>query len=299
MSLRRAYQAHEMLVAPARARCALWRFVGGLIHAFVIYVALNQAFFATVFSFVGSSGSLFEDGILTGTSPMSMYVLLVSFAFMTVGIGITVRILHNRSLRSVLGPLPLLWTDFRRVSVMMVVLLVVLAVLPPWDMGGAYVSNMPVGLWALLLPVSLIAVLIQVSAEEIVFRGYIQQQLAARFKSPWVWMVLPAALFALGHYLPQEAGQNALKIALWAGIFGLLMADLTARSGTLGPAIAVHLWNNVSAMLLVGLPDNLGGLALYHAPFSMNDTAAMAAWLPVDFVLMFVSWLAARLAIRR
>jgi hypothetical protein len=82
-------------------------------------------------------------------------------------------------------------------------------------------------------------------------------------------------------------------------IFGLLMADLTARSGTLGPAIAVHLVNNVSAMLIVSMPDELSGLALYLSPFSMADEAELRAWLPVDFAWMLVSWLAARLALRR
>ena len=77
------------------------------------------------------------------------------------------------------------------------------------------------------------------------------------------------------------------------------MADLTARSGSLGPAIAVHFCNNVSAILVVSLPDDLSGLALYLTPFGMQDTDALAAWLPVDFAMMLVFWLAARLAIRR
>jgi membrane protease YdiL (CAAX protease family) len=294
----RSYSPHEMMVAPARAKSALWRFAAGLVLAFVVYVGLNQAFFSSVSSLTPDTRQ-FYDELITGATPFSMFVLLFSFAFMIIGVGISVRLLHGRRLRSVLGPLPLIWTDFRRVSAMMIVLLVVLAVLPPWDMGAPHASNLAIGLWALLLPLSLVGVLVQVSAEEIVFRGYIQQQLAARFKSPWVWMILPSALFAAGHYLPQEAGENALLIAIWAGVFGVLMADLTARSGSLGPAIAVHMWNNVSALLIVGLPDNLGGLALFHAPFSMNDAEAMRAWLPVDFALMLTSWLAARLAIRR
>jgi hypothetical protein len=40
-------------------------------------------------------------------------------------------------------------------------------------------------------------------------------------------------------------------------------------------------------------------LALFHAPFTMDDTDILRAWLPVDFALMFTAWLAARLAIRR
>ena len=166
-------------------------------------------------------------------------------------------------------------------------------------MDEPFTRNLAFGTWLLLLPLSLLAVLVQVSAEEIVFRGYVQQQLAARFKSPLIWMVLPSILFAAGHYLPEMTGDNALLIAIWAGVFGILMADLTARSGSLGPAIAVHFWNNASAMLIVSLPDELSGLALYHTPFTMSDTATMRGWLWVDLCMILVLWLAARLAIRR
>jgi membrane protease YdiL (CAAX protease family) len=228
-----------------------------------------------------------------------MYLLLFSFGTMAMAVGVTVRVVHRRSAGSLLGVPGRLWPSFRAVSLAMLALGAVLLVLPPWDMGGELTPNLPLGRWLLLLPLSLLAVLVQVSAEEIVFRGYVQQQLAARFRSPLIWMVLPSALFALGHYLPAEAGENALMVALWAGVFGILMADLTARSGSLGPAIAVHLWNNVSAILIISLPDDLSGLALYLTPFSMDDAAALRTWLPVDFALMLVSWLAARLAIRR
>ena len=55
----------------------------------------------------------------------------------------------------------------------------------------------------------------------------------------------------------------------------------------------------MTAILIASMPDDLSGLALYLVPFSMEDTEALRAWLPVDFGIMFVSWLAARLAIRR
>ena len=99
--------------------------------------------------------------------------------------------------------------------------------------------------------------------------------------------------------MPEEAGENALLLVIWAVMFGVLMADLTARAGTLAPAIAIHLVNNFIAIVIISLPDTLSGLSLYLSPFSMQDTAELRAWLPVDFAMMLVSWLAARLAIRR
>ncbi|MEX3316393.1 lysostaphin resistance A-like protein [Sulfitobacter sp. PS-8MA] len=293
------YSAHAGFIAPARPSSALWRFLLGLFVAVVAYVALNEFYFQAIYALVGSAATSLHGTLLQGATPQAMYLLLFSFATMALAVSVTVRVVHRRNTRTLLGAPERLWPSFRAVSIAMLVLGAVLFVLPPWDMGGALTPNLPLGRWLLLLPLSLLAVLVQVSAEEILFRGYVQQQLAARFRSPLVWMVLPSALFALGHYLPAEAGENALMVALWAGVFGVLMADLTARSGSLGPAIAVHLWNNVSAILIISLPDDLSGLALYLAPFSMDDAAAMRTWLPVDFAMMLVSWLAARLAIRR
>jgi membrane protease YdiL (CAAX protease family) len=293
------YGAHAHFVAPARESAALWRLVVGFILAVIGYVALNQMFFQAVYSFIGAQSGALYDEILRGSTPQAMYLLLCSFLFMTMAVGVVVRVVHRRPALGLLGDLRTCMAQFWSVSLAMMGLLAALLILPPWDMGGDFVANLPLDQWLYLLPFSLIAVLVQVSAEEIVFRGYVQQQIAARFKSPLIWMVLPSVLFALGHYLPDSAGENALLIAVWAGVFGIMMADLTARAGTLGPAIAVHLWNNVSAILIVSLPNDLSGLALYLAPFGMDDAAAMRDWLPVDFVLMFVSWLAARLALRR
>ena len=299
MSQHPAYLLHEVFIAPARKKPALWRFLVGMALAVVGFIALKEVFFQLVYGLAGDGAYTLYNELAGGTTPRAMLLLLFSFGFMATAVGISVRLLHGRSMLTLFGPLGLALTDFRAVSLAMIALGVLLAVLPPWDMGGTLTDNVPFGQWMFLLPFSLLGVLVQVSAEELVFRGYVQQQLAARFRSPLIWMVLPSMLFAAGHYLPDSAGDNALFIALWAGIFGMLMADLTARSGSLGPAIAVHLWNNVTAILIVSLPDDLSGLSLYHSPFGITDADAVRAWLPVDFALMFVSWLAARIAIRR
>lgn len=293
------YSGLSSFVAPAREKSELWRFAAGVVIAIVAYFALNRLFFGAVYQIAGNRNNALYNNLVTGETPLAMFLLLSSFACMVLSVALVVRVLHRRPVRSLIGPIPLAWKDFRAVTLMLAGLILVIALLPPWDMGGPFVSNMPFGQWLVLLPLSLLGVFVQVSAEEIFFRGYVQQQLAARFRSPLVWMIAPSALFALGHYLPDSAGENAFAIALWAGIFGVLMADLTARSGSLGPAIALHFCNNVTAILIISLPDNLSGLALYLTPFGMQDTEMLADWLPVDFAMMLVFWLAARVAIRR
>jgi DNA-directed RNA polymerase subunit RPC12/RpoP len=55
-----------------------------------------------------------------------------------------------------------------------------------------------------------VGVLIQTGAEEVLFRGYLQQQLAARFASPIAWMVLPSAIFALPALPARDHGRQHL-----------------------------------------------------------------------------------------
>ncbi|MFC6585582.1 CPBP family intramembrane glutamic endopeptidase [Sulfitobacter aestuariivivens] len=280
MILKADYGPHAAFIAPARASAAVWRLIAGLVFIVVAYVALSRMFFQFLYDLFGNGAAGFYQTLFSGNTPGSMLVLLASFGFMTVSVAVTVRLVHRRAARSLLGPPRAAVSQFFRVFWPLCLFSVVLFMLPPWDMGGDYVPNLSVSLWLVLLPAALLGVLIQVSAEEILFRGYIQQQLAARFRSPLIWGLLPAGLFALGHYAPQTTGENALIIAIWAGLFGVLMADITARAGTLGPAIALHFWNNVSAIVIVGMPDDLGGLALYHTPLACQTPAPCGSGCP-------------------
>lgn len=217
---------------------------------------------------------------------------------MALGALIAARVMHDRGPESVIGPWDQTIRQGLRVLVAVGAVQALMLVLLSWGVTGEMSLNVPVGLWLTLLPLGLAGVLVQTGAEEVLFRGYLQSQLAARFRSPLFWIGPQAVLFAMGHYAAGTFGSNALGIALWAGLFGVLAGDLTARSGTLGPAIALHFTNNVLAILVVSLDGVLSGLSLFTLPFSASDEDVIAAALPVDFAGLIVAWLAARVALR-
>ncbi len=293
------YRPHEALVAPARAYPQLWRLVLGIVLAAGIFLVLTQVLFGTLFGLMQpDTARALARGARDGQTAGGMLILLGQLGLLAVSAGIVCVMVHKRQPLTLIGPFGRAVRQFVAVGLAMIVLLIALGLLPPYDMGEPMRQNMTFGSWLLLLPFALLAVLIQSGAEEIFFRGYIQQQLAARFNAPIIWMVVPAVLFGLAHYNPGSAGSNAVTIAALATVFGLLMADLTARAGTLGPAMAIHFFNNVSAIVVISTPDMMSGLALYVTPFGLGDEAEMAQWLPVSLGFMVVSWLAARLAIR-
>ena len=297
---RSPYRAQAALLQDNRVDQTIWRLAAGLVVAAIVMVTLNSSLQAAIMRLAPSLWvTHFSEAAGLGQTPFSMLVTLFSFGFLIIGISVALRLVHKRGLSSLLGPRSVFIGQSVRVLSVLLAIGAVLLVLPPYNLGMELVDNLPFSRWLVLLPFGLVAVFIQSASEEILFRGYIQQQLAARFSHPAIWMALPALLFAFGHYVPADAGDNALLLAIWSGLFGVLMADLTARAGSLGPAIILHTFNNVSALLFVSLPDNLNGLALYVTPVGMNDTELLRAWLPVDFATTIVFWLAARLAIRR
>ncbi|MEL7091236.1 MAG: CPBP family intramembrane glutamic endopeptidase [Pseudomonadota bacterium] len=293
------YAPHAAFVAPAIPKGQLWRLLIGIVLVAAFFLALSQMLVNTVMSLTGGAGLSYGDpDAAVGQTPGEVLLLLAQLGLLGVSAGLVCVVAHARAPATLIGPRGPALGQFAAVTTVLVLIVLALLILPPYGFDEPMQRNMGLGVWLLLLPFGLIAVLIQVSAEELLFRGYLQQQLAALSNSPFVWMIVPSAIFGALHYTPSSAGSNAMTIAMLAGVFGLITADLTARSGTLGPAIALHFINNVQAILITSPPDEMSGLALYVLPFGLGDEAMMAQWLPVDLGWMLVAWLGARLAIR-
>ena len=168
----------------------------------------------------------------------------------------------------------------------------------------------PLPRWALLIPVTVIVLLIQTGTEELVFRGYLQQQLACLSPHRWVWMGIPSVMFGTLHYWNGHGAAQGALWAFWAMMLGMACADLTARSGNLGAAVGLHLANNAFALLLYGIAGWSGtGVALFLFPYedpaaySEGIDALISPWVilqaTTQILSVLVMWLAARIAIRR
>ena len=293
------YDAHERLVAPARDSASLTKLLGGCVMTFLIFGMVGQGLASMLWSLTPEDDhAALSRALEHGTTPGAALLTMYYFAAWILALAVAVQAVHGRSLLRLLGPPRETLVQCAVTIAAVVAVQAVVALIPnPPDLAAT--RNMAFGNWIMILPLALIGLAIQVSAEELMFRGYMQSQLAARFANPVIWLAVPSAIFAALHYAPAAYGASAWLVVIWAGLFGVAAADLTARSGTLGPAIGLHLVNNVSAILLVAPKGNLDGLALYTYPFSLTNSAMVSAWMPVDIMLLLCSWLAARLALRR
>jgi len=287
----------DRYVAPARLRPQVWRLLLGLGLMLVIYISWMGAMAGIIGLLMGASRLEEALGAVgTGSTPSSLILLLLTFVGMALGTFAATRWLHKRPVATLFGPRKIVLRDFAvGFGIFAVVALPgILWFLATLDLtrGVAW----PV--WFMFLPLALVGLLIQTGAEELVFRGYMQQQLAARFASRWVWMVLPSVIFGLVHYAPEEMGASVWMIVFVTGFFGLLMADLTARSGSIGMAWGLHFANNMFAILLFTTGEALDGLALYRLPFSASDTEAILPLLGLDLLGMLLVWAICKRALR-
>lgn len=284
------YERYEILLAPVRPTSELWRLAVGLVGFLFLFLVGSQFYFAAFAGIFLSD----PDVIL----PQTTLLVLFHFVVWIAALSAVLHALHKRTLLSLIGPHPQMHALFLRCIWAVMLLYLAVALLPPYGPEALPNPNIEFTQWLGIVPFAIIGLLIQTSAEELLFRGYIQSQLAARFRSPIIWMMVPSFLFASLHYSPAY-GEAATWVVIWSFTFGILVADLTARTGSLIPAIALHFGINVLGMLWMGSAEQLGGLALYHSPYSAQEWAETPALLMAEFLILLCGWLVVRIAVRR
>ena len=292
-----SYEPYEALIAPARAKASLLRLILGLVITALLYMLLLRLIWQVLLSVMGEAW--FEQTLQVPgpSSPSQMFVMLGGFGFLTAAVSFTVWSLHHHSPLLLIGDFARAREQFFRAMIRLFALATVVAVIT--SNSSTVVQNLPLSQWLGLLPLSLAFLLIQVSAEELVFRGYLQSQLAALGLHRIVLIVIPSAIFGLLHYDPAVMGAAAPWMVLSTTLFGVIAADLTARSGTLGPAIAFHFVWNFYSIIFCGFSDYLGGMALFSYDFSITDEERLISFVPYDAAFLLLAYLTMRIALRR
>ena len=287
----------EAMIGRARLYPQLWLLLLGLVIVIFSYLGTVAMGMVALFMALGP----FEFGAMLRqmqqpTEPGAVILLLFSFFGLLVGPMLAAAACQRRGPGNLFGPMRATFGGF----------LATLAIAVPayalFTWAGEYlqpsVPNLPTGVWLSWLPWALPLLLVQVTAEELLFRGYLQSQLAARFRSPLVWMALPTALWTGLHYDP-SAGPEIWFMLATTFVFGLIAADLTVRTGSLGAAIGLHFVNNVFALLVVALNGSLTGLARWTTAFTAQDLAPTVTSLGLSVAFMAVVWRILRLVLDR
>ncbi len=167
-----------------------------------------------------------------------------------------VRLLHGRPVRTLLtANRPVRWglalASFGATVGLMLAIMGLQLVLWPEDFALRW---RPESL-ALFLPAIVILIPFQALAEEVLFRGYIQQAVARATGVTAVRLVVPAVLFTALHGAnPEAAAAGPWAFADWL-VLGLYMGWLALRGNGLEAPAGFHAGLNVFLAVFVALPE--------------------------------------------
>lgn len=280
----------DRYVAPARRYNQIWRIFLGVATISGIYFVWFLGFLGVLNLLLGQQyAAQIIAQIGEGTNWIGVLLVFPTFGGLALGAVIAAKLFHKRSFGSLIGPRHRVLSDFATAAV--TVLAIYAGLLVVWSVWFTPVPGLELLLWLKLLPIAILGILLQTGAEELVFRGYLQQQLAARFRTPIIWMVVPSLTFAALHYDPGINGENTWIILGATALFGLLAADLTRITGSLGAAWGFHFANNLFAILLIAIDGSLSGLSIYVTPYRADDTSLLPMLIAGDLVAMGIAWL--------
>lgn len=189
---------------------------------------------------------------------------------MVLGFWLAWRWLVGRPLRLLLGPWPEVWRDFVLMSALG---LPILGAEMAWVFSQSKIGPQN---WAGLFPVQTLVIFallpVQTLAEEVIFRGFLQRWLIRRTGRAWLGVALQSAAFASLH-----PGIHSVIFVL-----GVATGIAAHRSGALGASWAIHLLNNVFALMLFFRP--VAGrqlLAGYEQPLIVGPQLVFLLLLPL------------------
>ncbi|HEY9799464.1 MAG TPA: type II CAAX endopeptidase family protein [Leptolyngbyaceae cyanobacterium] len=250
---------------------------------------------------VGSGASVLVAFALGGQADPSVFGLveyylfvMASFLFFLAGVLITVSLVHRRHPRTLVTARERI--DWHRVGHGFVAWFV-----PYCLIGGlgqylfyseTFSFNSDLLTFALFVPIALVLTTIQITTEELFFRGYIVQGASLIWSNHVFLAIVPAVIFTLPHLLNPEAIAGG-----WLTIFsnyflvpGLVLTVVSLIDGTTELAIGVHFANNIGGTLLF----NITGTALpspalftiseYHATYgALSVLVAVPVFLAIAY----------------
>lgn len=293
------HSRYRTMIEAASQRPALWRLFLGFITVFLGllgWTALLIAVRTLVLggTFVDTAADTLSLGESTPDKTV-FYLLIV--AGLGVGTAIAGRLWQKRGVSSMIGPGA---RTLRHAAVSAAVTFATLGLIALLTMPFSElpVRNVPVSTWVAWLPIAITALILQTGAEELLFRGYLQSQLAARLGRPAVAVVIPAILFGLAHYVAVLPLLSALGYVVIAAMFGVLAGDLTLRTGSIGAAWGFHFANNALAILVIAPGASLDGLALWTTGTDAPIAPLASPLATVEIAVLLLVWFLIRRALR-
>lgn len=182
----------------------------------------------------------------------------ISFVFGMLALSVVMPLMHRRPFMSLFGARPeIQWRPLLAAFGLWFAMLAIIGIvgysLEPSEFLITFVPRQ----WFSLLLVTIPLTFIQVSCEELFFRGYLLQGLGLLIRSKVLLAVLGAIPFAVVHFWNPEMGRGWGWMASYYLIFGIVANWLTLKENRLELALGFHLAINYFGILIISSTDSV------------------------------------------
>ncbi|MBF4507595.1 CPBP family intramembrane metalloprotease [Flavobacterium sp. JLP] len=185
-------------------------------------------------------------------SNLTLFLVMISFAFAFAGIYFVLKYLHNQTLLSVT-------TSRKKVDWNRILFSFVLwSIFSALSFAAVYFKSPENFIWNFkLIPFLILVVIgsvlipIQTSTEEYIFRGYLMQGFANLAKNRWFPLLMTSLIFGSMHIFNPEVAKMGYIIMFYYIGTGLFLGVITLMDEGLELALGFHAANNLVGALLV------------------------------------------------
>ena len=233
-----------------------WKYILGSV--IIIFASLlgQIPFLAILFyeTFVnGKPHPTSNEAIMRFFEPnLTLFLMLISFVFIMLGIILVIRHLHHQTVLSVTTSRAkvdwnrivfsfLIWAAFTIVSTLFFY----------YYSPNDFVFNFKPVPFAILALIGIVLIPIQTSSEEFIFRGYLMQGFANLAKNKWFPLLMTSLIFGGMHWFNPEVVKIGPVILVYYIGTGLFLGIITLMDEGMELALGFHAANNLVGALLV------------------------------------------------
>lgn len=285
-------------VIPRRPK--LWRWIFGTFIILISWLILGSAL-----TILAASIFNLDLSALTGTDDESLAIVrtyapwkaasavLISFLPLLLTPILLHRYLLKGAVRELFTRSSRNFTGEVRIGALVMLLLLLVTSLPDFIFNNSdYEWSFDLSKFMPYLVIALLLIPMQTTAEEVFYRGWIQQRLEKGGRSIWMVSTLGGLLFALPHLANPEVSGNIILPIVGYGSTGFMLTWVTMRDKSMGLAVGAHAANNIVAGLLVSSIDSaLPSASLFVTPqVSWGPAAAVSVLLIPLFIWLTGKW---------
>ena len=249
-----------------------WRYFLTFIMSFGVaeFVSIFYVLIFIVFQhlFTGGNGS---------ERVVYFIIIFFSFSISAIFLLLLLEVLHKRNIMSLVNTVEkydafgrtktwierIRWSRFFKGFLIWSIFLIIIETVAYLLDPVGFTLNYDLGNFFVLFILFLIAIPIQVSFEELFFRGYLNQGLSLKIKNPIIIIAISSLIFGFAHFFNADNLFSQILYVYFAFMVGFIWSIMTLLDNGIEWSTGAHLANNFFAFVIIGGEgsiDNFGTL---------------------------------------